>query len=201
MNKLKFTQYLIIILLLTSCGKSIKLSEDDLKWIPYKGNETLIFNSSTGDADTIFLTGTDQRFNPSDPLDVFPTKLEHFTILAKYSDPNPPSGKQRYLEGEFLDLFASKDKLSYLSLNHMGKDARFYGGEFMDLMDLSIVKLTSLTTQLKTYNDIILLTPKSNEYSDRSNFIVTEYWSKSEGLIRYDKKDGEYWELVRRYAH
>src|SRR5436190_8074493 len=90
----------IILLLLTSCSKTIKLSEDDFKWIPYKGNETLVFNSSTGDADTIFLVGTDQHSNPSDPLDVFPTKLEHFTILAKYSDPS--SSHQRYLKGEFL---------------------------------------------------------------------------------------------------
>jgi hypothetical protein len=29
----------------------------------------------------------------------------------------------------------------------------------------------------------------------RSDFVTKVYWSKSKGLVRYDKKDGVYWEL------
>ena len=69
----------------------------------------------------------------------------------------------------------------------------------MYLKDLDTIQLRTFTTKLKTYNDIILLAPGSNEYSDRSNFITQVYWSKSEGLIRYDKKDSVYWELTTKY--
>jgi hypothetical protein len=200
MTTTRFTISLFIFIVLTSCGKNIKLTAKDLRWIPYKGNETLVFGSNTGDTDTIFLLGTNRQTVPSDPLDVFPTNLEHFTIASRQSDPSPPSGNHRYLENEFLELSASEDKSPYLTLHHAGKDAWFYGGGFMYLKDLDTIKFISLATKLKTYNDIILLNPESNEYSDRSNFITKVYWSKSEGLIRYDKQDSVYWELQKKYS-
>lgn len=190
----------LTIVFLTSCGKTIRLDDKDFRWIPYNGTETLVFNSNTGDTDTVFLLGTTKGTSPSDPLDIFPTNLEHFSILSRHSDPSPPSGNHRYLEGAFLQLSAAEDKYPYLTLHHTAKDAWFYGGQFMDLKDLDTITLTSLTTNLKTYNDVIILKPESNEYSDRSDFITEVYWSKSEGLIRYDKKDGVYWELTKKYS-
>lgn len=198
------TPRLVIVILaltiLSSCGKTIRLTDKDFKWIPYKGNEILVFNSNTGDTDTIFLLGTSLEKVPSDPLDGFPTKLEHFTIAARSSDPSPPSVHQRYLENEFLQLSASEEVSSYLTLHLVGKDAWFYGGEFMKLKDLDTINPISLTTKLRAYNDIILLYPESNEYADRSSFIKKVYWSKSEGLIRYDKQDSVYWELGKKYS-
>ncbi len=196
----KFIISILILIVLTSCGKTIRLADEDFRWIPYKGNETLVFNSNTDDTDTIFLLGTNRQKVPTDPLDAFPTNLEHFTIASRCSDPGPPSGEHRYLESEFLELSASEHKSPYLTLHHAGKDAWFYGGEFMELKDLDTIKLIPLTTKLRTYNDIILLNPESSEYSDRGNFITKVYWNKSEGLIRYDKQDSVYWELAKKYS-
>lgn len=200
MNTPKIILTFLISIFLISCGKTIRLTDKDFRWIPYKGNETLVFNSNVGDADTIFLLGTDRQTSPSDPLDAFPTNLDHFTIASRHSDPSPPSGNHRYLESIFLEVSASKEKSPYLTLHHAGKDAWFYGGGFMELKDLDTIKFISLLTKQKPYNDIILLNPESNEYSDRSNFITKVYWSKSEGLIRYDKKDSVYWELTKKYS-
>lgn len=200
MNIRKSIPVLLILTLLTSCGKTIRLADKDFRWIPYKGNETLVFSTNTGDTDTLFLLGTERQTVPSDPLDVFPTELEHFTIAARHSDPAPPSGNHRYLESIFLELSASEYKSPYLTLHHTGKDAWFYGGQFMELKELDTIKLVSLVTKLKTYQDIVLLYPESDEYADRSDFITKVYWSKSEGLIRYDKKDSVYWELTGKYS-
>ena len=189
-----------MIIQLTSCGKTIRLADEDFRWIPYKGTETLFFSSSKGDTDTIFLLGTDRQTVPSDPLDVFPTELEHYTIAARHSDPSPPDGNHRYLESIFLELSASEYKSPYLTLLHTGKDAWFYGGQFMELKDLDTLHLVSLVTKLKTYHDIVILYPESYEYLGRSDFITRIYWSKSEGIIRYDKKDSIYWELTRKYS-
>jgi hypothetical protein len=186
-------------MLLTSCGKTIRLADKDFRWIPYKGNETLVFSTNTDETDTLFLLRTERQTVPSDPLDVFPTELEHFTIAARHSDPAPPSGNHRYLESIFLELSASEYKSPYLTLQHTGKDAWFYGGQFMELKELDKIKLVSLVTKLKTYQDIVLLYPDSDEYADRSDFITKVYWSKSEGLIRYDKKDSVYWELTGKF--
>ena len=57
-----------------------------------------------------------------------------------------------------------------------------------------------LQTKLKIYHDIIVVIPDSDKYIDRSNYLTKVYWSKSEGLIRYDKKDNVYWELTKKYS-
>jgi hypothetical protein len=200
MNSKSFIIFFLLIILLIACSKTIRLTDDDFRWIPYKGTETLVFSSSKGDTDTIFLLGTDRQTVPSDPLDVFPTDLEHYTIASRHSDPAPSDRNQHYLETVFLELSASEYKSPYLSLHHTGKDAWFYGGQFMKLKDLDTIKFVSLVTKLKTYHDIVLLYPESDEYSVRSDFITKVYWSKAEGLIRYDKKDSVYWELTRKYS-
>lgn len=196
----KFIIYFFTLIVLTSCGKTNSLEENDFKWIPYKGNEVLVFSSNTGDTDTIFLTGANRQTVSSDPLDAFPAKLEQFTITAKHTDPSSSDGNHRYLENLFLQLSTSKHNSPYLTLNHTGKDAWFYGGGFMEIKDLDTIRFVSLATKYKAYYDVILLYPESNEYLERSNFITKEYWSKSEGLIRYDKKGGVYWELARKYS-
>jgi hypothetical protein len=200
MNMLKLVISFICCFIVTSCGKTIKLADEDFKWIPYKGSEILVFNSNTGDSDTLFLLGVGRESVPSDPLDFFPTKLDHFSIGAKHSDPSPPSGNHRYLESDFLNLSVGEDKEPYLSIHFTAKNAWFYGGSFLDLKDLDTIKQVTLDTKAKRFTDIIIIRPESDEYYDRSNFITNLYWSKSQGLIRYDKKDGSYWELTNKYS-
>jgi len=197
---LKLALSFICLFIITSCGKTIKLSEKDFSWVPYKGNEILVFNSTTGETDTLFLLGVGRESVPSVPLDLFPTNLDHFSIGAKHSDPSPPSGNHRYLESDFFNLSVGEDKESYLSIHFTAKDAWFYGGSFLDLKDLDTIKQVTLETKAKRFTDIIILNPDSDEYSNRSNFITYLYWSKSQGLIRYDKKDGVYWELTSKYS-
>ncbi len=196
----KFIVTFLTVIGMASCGKTIRLAEKDFKWIPYNGHETIVFYSNAGETDTIFLLGADRQSIPSDPLDVFPTNLDHFSIGMRHSDPSPPSGNHRYLESEFLELSVGEDKEPYLSIHFAAKDSRFYGGSFLDLIDLDTIKQVTLDTKTKRYTDIIILTPESNEYSDRSDFLTKLYWSKSEGLIRYDKQDSVYWELTRKYS-
>jgi hypothetical protein len=199
-------KYIIVLLtffFLYSCGKTIRLSEKDFRWIPYKGNETLVFNSNTGDTDTIFLTGTKRDTSPTDPLDMFPTNLEHYIISSTRSDPSPPSGNHRYLEGSvFVELSASEKKNNaFLSFDLTTKDSWFYGNNSSwSLKTFDTLKGDVLQTKVKTYYDIIIVTPDTDEYIDRSNFLTKVYWSKSEGLIRFDKKDSVYWELTKKYS-
>ena len=200
------SKYIIVVLtffFLTSCGKTIRLANKDFRWIPYKGNETLVFNSNTGDTDTIFLTGTKRYTSPTDPLDMFPTNLECFIISSTRSDPSPPGGNHRYLDRSiFVELSASEQKNnSFLSFELTAKDAWYYGSNhYWSSKEIDTLKGQVLQTKLKIYHDIIVVIPDSDEYIDRSNYLTKVYWSKSEGLIRYDKKDNVYWELTKKYS-
>jgi hypothetical protein len=52
-----------------------------------------------------------------------------------------------------------------------------------------------------TFNDVYIIEGEDflGTLYQRSNFVSRIYWSKSHGLIRYDKKDGKYWELAEIY--
>ena len=52
------------------------------------------------------------------------------------------------------------------------------------------------TTQDVWFDNFKILSQGDNVYSGRDDFVMKVYWSKSKGLIRYDKKNGVYWELV-----
>lgn len=190
----------IMICLFTSCGKTIRLTTDEIKRIPYQGNEVLVFHSNQGEVDTIFLLGGSKSKSPTDPLAIFPTEVESYNIGSTHSDPSPPSGNHRYLDGGFLNLSASENRESYFTLYLRGKDAWFYGGRALYLKQIDSMPVVSLKTPNRTYIDIIHIYPDTQEYEHRSNFITKVYWSKSEGVIRYDKKDNIYWELVKRYT-
>lgn len=70
---------------------------------------------------------------------------------------------------------------------------------FANGIRLNKVNPVSFRTSYGQYNDIYIIgyDDYANDFYNRSNFVTKIYWSKSEGLIRYDKKDGVYWELMK----
>ncbi len=63
-----------------------------------------------------------------------------------------------------------------------------------------MVKAIKLQTQYAKYTDVYVLNGEDElGYGKRSDFITMLYWSKSQGLLRYDKKDSVYWELVKKW--
>ncbi len=56
-------------------------------------------------------------------------------------------------------------------------------------------------TKAKAYNDIYVIDDEDwLNFKQRSNYVTKLYWSKSQGLIRYDKQDGVFWELTNKYS-
>lgn len=159
--------------------------------MPYNGNETLVFSSNLGDTDTIL-------FHKKDTLIAYPEAqglngktYEVVSIFARYSD-----GASR----RFVELEKSKDKIARLYLNLSARDAGFYRLTGLNVDSLSQQQATSLATKTKTYSDVYIIgSDDGRSFQQRSNFVKKLYWSKSEGLIRYDKQDGVYWELKKKY--
>ena len=84
MKKLKLIlNFSIFLLVLFSCGTKIR--KEDNKYIPYKGNEILVFQSNKNELDTIFLTGI-SKFNACyDPLSLFKPACEGKELSCKKS--------------------------------------------------------------------------------------------------------------------
>src|SRR5207249_5142453 len=115
MNTPKFVIALLIFSFLTSCHNTYRLSENDYGWMPYKGNETLVFSSNTGDTDTIFFLKKDTLIAYPEAQSLNGKTYEVVSIFCRHSDASPPDGNHRYLENVFVELEKSKDKKATLN--------------------------------------------------------------------------------------
>lgn len=187
--------FLLLALILASCDRTYRLSEEDYAWMPYKGNETLVFKSNAGDTDTIFLLKKSTMLAYPDPLSLNGAKYEVLSVSCRHSDQYTSSGQHRYLEGTFFEVKKSMDRRAEIAILLAARDACFYR--------LSRIKTDSLSKVKPIFyagcNDVYIIDPEdySGNFHERSDYITKLYWSRSKGLIRYDKKDNIYWELQK----
>lgn len=182
---------------LISCGQTYRLSEDDYTWMPYKGDETLVFKSSTGDTDTIFLLKKDTLWGYPDPI-MSTSKYEVAAIFCRHSDASTRSNEHRYLENYFFEIKKTKSRRAELVFDLSAKDANFYRLSKIKIDSLNKIEPVTLQTSYGQYDDVYVIEGEDwlGSFYQRSNFVTKLYWSKSSGLVRYDKKDGVYWELM-----
>ena len=183
---------LLTICVLTSCRGTFRLSDEEHEWMPYNGNERLVFASNTGDIDTIFFLKKDTLIAYPEAQALNGKTYEVVRIFARYS-----SGASK----DFVELQKSKDKKARLHFNLSTKDANFYRLTGIRIDSLAQQQFSSLSTKHKTYNDVYVIGDEDwLNFKQRSNYVTKLYWSKSEGLIRYDKQDSVYWELTNKYS-
>jgi hypothetical protein len=183
------------VLFLVSCGQTNRLSEEDYSWMPYNGDETLVFKSNTGETDTIFLLKKDTLWGYPDPA-LSTSKYEVAAIFCNHSGRNKQNTGRSYY---FFKVQKAKDNRAELVFDLSAKGAVFYRLSSVKIDSLSKVNLVSLETSYGKYDDVFIIYPDdyAKDFDNRSNFVTKLYWSKSGGLIRYDKKDGVYWELMK----
>lgn len=195
-----FILFLFPLLFFLSCSRVTRLSEKDYSWMPYKGNETLVFKSNTGERDTLFFIRKDTLWGLPDPA-LSTSKYEIAAIFCKHPVPHLHKGKpsNSYFEYYFLKIKKTMSKKAELVIDLSTKDAKFYNLRPIKIDSLNKVNPVSLRTSYGQYNDIYIIgyDDYANDFYNRSNFVTKIYWSKLEGLIRYDKKDGVYWELMK----
>lgn len=187
---------------LTACKRFHQLSSTEYEWMPYKGTETLVFASNRGDTDTIFFLKKDTMVAYPEAQNPFGVTYEVVSIFCRHSDPSPPGKKHRYLENPFFSIEKGKGNKGELSIGLLAKDAAFYRHNSIDIDSLNKTKPSSLQTNFNSYDDIYVLNGEDylGYLSDRSNFVTRVYWSKSQGLIRFDKSDTLHWELKEKYS-
>ena len=186
--------------LLISCDQENKLTGEDYKWMPYKGNETYVFKSNKEDIDTIFLLKKDTMLASPEAQSLNGTKCEIVSVFCKHTDPVSIDGKERYIENYFFEIKKDIDNKAEITILLAAKDAIFYRISSIKIDSLNKIKPFTLQTQYGKYDDVFLFNSEDylDKFRQRSNFITKVYWSKSNGLVRYDKKDTVYWELAKK---
>ncbi|MBI3138419.1 MAG: hypothetical protein HYZ15_07530 [Sphingobacteriales bacterium] len=184
-----------------SCDQTNRLSEEDYKWMPYCGNETLVFKSNTEHVDTIFLLKKDTFLAYPEAQSISGIKHEVVSVFCKHTDPNHLDEKHRYLENNFVQIQKNKNSHAEINILLSARDSRFYHLSPIKIDSLNREKPSTLQTRYGHYDDVYVIHGEDylGNYYGRSNFITKIYWSKSQGLIRYDKKDTVFWELLMKY--
>ena len=181
---------------LISCGQKNKLSEEDYTWMPYKGNETLVFKSNTGETDTIFILKKDTLWSYPEAQALNGKEYEVVAVFGTPSSLNQEGAGKRY---DLFKVQKAKDNRAELVFDLSARGAVFYRLTPVKIDSLSTVKPVTVQTSSGEYDDVYMILPDdyAKDFYDRNNFVTKLYWSKSSGLIRYDKKDNVYWELLK----
>jgi hypothetical protein len=190
----------LLALLVASCGgKTCRFDDSDFEWIPYKGNETLVFTSNTGDVDTLFLKNPNRYMDIRvDPLSTAPQdSIEKFYIPYYFS--NDTATRFGEYPGETLiDMTKTPKGKTRIGFTVVTSDAFFYGLRYLDMKELRRAHLVELRIGDKPYQDILIIEPDSSnkKWSVRDHYVLKMYWSKSAGLVRYDKNNGVVYTLT-----
>src|SRR5258708_16677818 len=152
---------------ITSCNRINKLSKIDFNWIPYKGNETLVFRSNFGEIDTIFFLKKDTILAYPEAQSFNGISYQVVSIFCKHSDSWPPNGQHRYLENTFLELKKTKNSQTELNILLSARDANFYRLKGIKLDSLNNQKPTVLQTKYNYYTDVYVIYPSNNKEYER----------------------------------
>jgi hypothetical protein len=187
--------FLLPLLFLSSCDRINKLSKEDYLWMPYKGNETLVFKSNKKETNTVYILKKDTLLAYPEAQAINGIKYEEVSVFCNHYGQNKKDALPGYY---FFIVQKSKDNRAELIFDLSTEDAVFYRIRPVKIDSLSRIQPIVLQTSYGQYNDIYIISPDNlgKQFYDRSNFVTKLYWSKSRGLIRYDKKNGEYWELI-----
>lgn len=166
------------------------LSKEEMSCIPYKGRERLLFISNEQDTFKMELSGFEKRlFTKSGKI----FDSEHEQLLLSYEHGSSNSTRKDY----FCILTASKKNTAYLAVYLDGvKNKKFRSALPLD----SVLKgrLISLDLRGNKINDVIIIPAEKNDslIFNNNNLIPRIYWSRSQGLLRFDYSDSVHFDAA-----
>ncbi|OKL38489.1 hypothetical protein [Pontibacter flavimaris] len=196
--KLKLIAILSSVLLFSCNTWYYKLDENYKAYIPYEGNEILIFKSTKGKVDTTFLNGIHKYDGCyDDALDIFTQYCEGYYLECTSTDPN----YDRYLSHkQLVSVTTSREKVPYIHFDITLKGSWFYGGFKGYKLD-SLISSSNTILEIDgiSYNDVKII--EADEYAkrfkQRDNYVERFYWSLKYGFLGLDKKE-ENWRLIKK---
>jgi hypothetical protein len=189
--------YCLFVTTIVSCSKHYRLKKDDIKYIPYKGNEVLIFQSDIGRMDTTFLKGMSDFNGCGDPLDMFPDKCDGISLNCTRTDPN----YDRYLEGkQLVEIVATSSGNTHISFDIVLRGSWFYNMDSYSLSEFDKMPNSELTIGNTIYKDVKIFEASdyAKQYEQRENYAERFYWSVSKGFLGLDRRN-EKWRLIKIY--
>lgn len=183
---------ILTLFMINACTK-YKLTKEDKKWQPYKEGDVLIFKSSKNEVDSIFISKIETSINGDDPLT--PKSFNQSLFIdadVSLKKPRIQNKKPYYRESiGTLSMYAEKSG-SYITFS-LNKKNDTLDYPTLELSIDSLANLFKIRSKLK-YKSIEISLGDNNDFShDLKNY----WWSKEFGYVRYEFKNGYYWELKK----
>ncbi|WP_321308114.1 hypothetical protein [Marinifilum fragile] len=160
--------YLFVAMLSVSCTDNISRKES--KYMPYDSGDVLVFeNPKNTLLDTIFISKID-RYVSDGPKIYFNESIKAYDKKGDYII---------HLSAGYLKYPDSYLKIRGLSGRHCIKD-------------LNKKTEISLSTRTMSFDDVILIEKESGGNSE----IIKIYWSKSKGIVQFEKDNHTIWQLI-----
>jgi hypothetical protein len=176
--------------------KKVSLSKSDLEWFnAYEEGDTLIFRSQTGEKDTLVVITAGSYYSDCNRFELGDYQYN----TAKFS--------MRYIKNGKLEMLENTIELSFSkgieNRNQSNSSKRF---SVWDLdsspKDMSIVETEEIQLSTTKNKHLVYVFLAGDSWytrdSDSGSFdLEAFYWSKNYGLMRYDKKGGDIYELYK----
>ncbi|MFN8358559.1 MAG: hypothetical protein U0264_01470 [Candidatus Kapaibacterium sp.] len=182
------------IVIFSGCYKRYRLDNYDIAFNPYKYGDTLLFKSNEIYKDTMIVVSIDRHVLKDRYTLLFGDSWEMLCVNTKRPD-------NEGMWGDILDLRVERNGAKTIWMQFHVDDANWYG--FQNADEDSVARILRLPKQLFkrgsiSLNDVCEIVSTDTEYRDREDFIDKLYWSKSQGLVGFDKLNGEKWLVEKR---
>lgn len=173
-------------LLVSGCfQKEHPISTSALEAIPYRGGERLVYASSIGKTDTLFIQEISSAMvKGGDPFSINPDSYEHQRVVYTTSQKKQPQG---------LVSLSNWDKTFQLNFEFDAGHSRLFGYNIITKPEYDKLPDTTLLVLNKRFTDVKIV-GSGEFYDDRLERIVHFYWSTSSGLLGWDTPDTQ-WRL------
>lgn len=181
----------------TGC-KKIAISQEEKEWLNFSEiGDTILFKNASSAIDTFLFDKRTDYFTHCNKFELGTNQYESNSIALKYLNRK----KRENFEVEDVWIGLSKDVNNQNDTNSY-KEIKVFDFESNVFSDIGTIKLSeiSLKTTGKRYKAFLFDRTGTRSNGDGSKAeIVTFYWSKSDGLIKYITADGEEFEFLKKY--
>jgi hypothetical protein len=194
MNIKKAILVIMILFVICSCGKCIEtnLTNAEKEWFSvYEKGQIMVFKSNLGNLDTLVVSEkTEGHGNENcNYYGIGQVQPHIMNIILKIKNCKNESNCE-------AGMSISKDQIDEKCFPSFYAFGLYQNGELKN--EDSKLESFKLSTSNKIYNNVFHFEEDMNARNVTIVFLKSFDWDKKEGLIRYDKSDGEVFELIKK---
>ncbi|WP_299362486.1 hypothetical protein [Winogradskyella sp.] len=192
---LKINNSICLLLLIVSFGcKQYHVTDEVKRWQPYKKGDLIVFQSSKGELDSIFIKGVESSFLADDNLSISPDKHENITVTGEIILDEPIiNSLGQIIKGEeisVLNIYA--DERTYFNFEYnKPSDSLNYPSTSLSFEDLK-----SLFNNKTINNDVVI--DAVHQYDSPIIYDLKRiWWNKKFGYTKFEFNNGYSLSLIK----